>query len=514
METAKKHCISPYSPTEPISDLEKLVGRSDALRKAITLIYSGRNLVVTGDRGIGKTSFINILCELFRKEDYYGTFVPKAYQFKTFFVAICSCIETTNIESLIDTLLRSLTRSTGLSVLSEKKKSWSLGAKVAPFEAKISEDHKESRPDIPISLFVDTVAKLFNHKKNVADFSLLFTIDEADQLNADVKIGTFIRSSKEMLRNEGFENISFILSGQKNLLLRLTEEHPSVPRAFEDMWLPPLSNEGCCRIIEIGENECQFEFDAGIRKLISKSSRGFPAVVHRLAESCFESDKDNYIDLFDFEDGLSAAIKRVRGEEALSAIEADAGNVGKEILVLLSDCSEFLHQRKIIEQLRYEKDSTLNAINYLIKLNIIETENDSFRISDRLLSAYIALENTRERDLRNIRNLANLLERRGWSIRAIGPDEYRGIDFVITKGKWFFKRTTGVAFIGDSTKLSEKGILKLIDQTKRSIELYGLDEIWIVGNGYLDKERQNQIKNVQRLGYYPWETIEKSRYIR
>jgi len=341
---------------------------------------------------------------------------------------------------------------------------------------------------------------------------LLLAIDEADQIPEGVPIGTLIRSTKEMLSAEGLEGISFILAGQKTLLPRMKNEHPSVPRSFEILWLNQLSLDQCKEIVLKGERQSGIEFDPEIRNTIAESSRGFPAVVQKLADSCVRVDRDRYVDILDFEDALSNAIELIRGEEILNSILDMAGQPGRDILLFMSDKTQFLAISQIFDNVRYPNDVTKATVELMTAAGVLDCEDSGYRISDRLLAAYISLEETRSRDLRNVRELSRLFEQKGWVVRVVGPGEHRGIDLVMSRKRYWLKQRVGAAYIGLSDRIGIRGLSHLEPHFKRSMEIYNLDEIWLVGRGHVSNEVLRFIERQQWLSYIPMDMIDRIRF--
>ncbi|MDH4319650.1 MAG: hypothetical protein OEV64_14790, partial [Desulfobulbaceae bacterium] len=423
-------------------------------------------------------------------------------------IAFTTCSPESTVASVADSLLRSLSRSTGIEFSNIKKSSWSITAKAQIIEASANNETTATSPTESASRVVEAI-NIIRQKLSSDNAPILFIIDESDIIPDHIHIGSFTRNIKEMVAAEGLAPVAFVLAGQKDLVPRLQEEHPSLPRSYELIWLPLLQCEDCEKIIKDGEDSTGVEFDQGIRKAIAHSSKGFPAVVHRIADSCFRVDKDGYIDLFDFEDGLAAAIDGFTREDRLEAIYRLAGPKGIEVLTLLSSEPRSRTTEDIATSLAMNSTDILPTLEVLESAKVLGNVESKYEIKDRLVAAYVALETTRQRDIHAIKVLANILESRGWHIRGLGPDDYRAIDMVISKGKWILRRTVGVAYIGEASRLSSSGAERLINQVGRAKQLYSVKEIWVVGVGEIDSDAMMIIERQPSMTYYPWRIIER-----
>ncbi len=127
--------LSPYTPTDPVTKPEHLVGRSEEIQLLLANVLSGRNTLVTGERGVGKTSLLSVLATVLKNHAYdakrlFCMSVPSGS-----IVAFTTCSPECTVDSVADSLLRSLSRSTGIELSGVKKSSWTITAKAPILEA-------------------------------------------------------------------------------------------------------------------------------------------------------------------------------------------------------------------------------------------------------------------------------------------------------------------------------------------------------------------------------------------
>lgn len=57
---------NPFTPQEPVIDPNKFAGRGEAIKNAVDALFNHKNIIITGERGIGKSSLafqLAYLCE-------------------------------------------------------------------------------------------------------------------------------------------------------------------------------------------------------------------------------------------------------------------------------------------------------------------------------------------------------------------------------------------------------------------------------------------------------------------
>ena len=89
---------NPFIPGDPIIKSSNFFGRKDELEIVFDCIVNQRNVIITGDRGIGKTSLANQVIEYLYNE-------------RLGVVASYSCTKETSLNDIGERLLNSLKRN-------------------------------------------------------------------------------------------------------------------------------------------------------------------------------------------------------------------------------------------------------------------------------------------------------------------------------------------------------------------------------------------------------------------
>lgn len=487
---------SPYTPTEPISNFDDLMGRETETRKLIQYLDSKRSIVISGDRGIGKTSLLLAIKNAILKNSIN--------EFENIDIITCflSCNSRETEASIVDSIIRSLQIQTKIDLVGIESNTHSVTLKSALIHGQFKTDSKGTESKSSSFALINAIRTIVCTKK-YKNHKIIIMLDEIDQILESVDIGILVRTTKETLISEQIDCISFILCGQRDTVPKLNRNHPSISRIFEKIWLEHLTELQCMDIIGWGEKRSNIIFDPEIKSSIAKSSRGFPAVTHRLADSCVLMDKDKYIDILDFEAGLADAVIQIKGEESLNAVTMASGELGSAIMSYLSSESNFVSQSALLEAFHNPEETIISTLNVLIKSGFLEAEDDSFRIMDRLFSAYIELDSMRTRDLENIRKIAQILEKDKWVVRAVNINEHRNIDLIATRKGWFFERKIGLIHLGSIDRLGLTGIRKLSMKFTNTINEYSLKELILVGEGIPKQTVLAEINKEKNVSYIP-----------
>jgi len=369
---------------------------------------------------------------------------------------------------------------------------------------KIQEGKSSVASDDPFARIVAAVCAIRN-SPGYETCPIVIVIDELDQVDESLSLAGFLRSVKETLLGEGVLPPAFLAAGQKCIVERMRREHESLPRSFDTVWVPLLNDEECEGIIVNAESDgCRF--DPIIRGVIARSARGFPAVVQKLADACVTADDNGYIDLFDFQDGVVKVVSDLKAEGWLETLEND--DVSRQLLMLLSTHNGFSSVESVSKELSYPEQLVVEALTRLGNTRVVEREDDGYRIRDRLLAAYISLEETRHKDFRELRQLKAIFEEQGWDVRGITPhDDDRGIDLIACISPWLIRRAVGVKYIGQSDRLDANGIAHLVEMTRGKRKEGGLEGVRIIGKGQLRESARTEMQKARGLVYYPWEVV-------
>lgn len=280
-----------FTPAQEVQDIDRFAGRGAELEALANALQSkGAQLVLYGQRGIGKSSLARALMQLATGDkailDRLKTKPYVQFDYLTIYV---SCDD--SITSIDRLLLRLLTDTGALAdwvpfKVEEKKTGGEVGAKlkVGIFEIKgggshaITERQTELETDV-VSVFTRACKSLA--AASVAKSGLLIIVDEFDR----IKDASGIAS---LMKTLGPERVTFALVGVATTIQDLIKEHESVARQLADgaIAVAPMSDKDLHEIISRAMSLLgnRYSFEAAASNWIVGIAKGHPFYVHLVAK--------------------------------------------------------------------------------------------------------------------------------------------------------------------------------------------------------------------------------------
>lgn len=243
-----------YTPAYPIEIKELFSGRSQQLSDIVGIItQKGKHLIIYGDRGVGKTSFANII-----KIIYESTQLQ---------VAKISCNSIDTFQTLWHNVFSKLSYNYEEA---QKKIGFVGGIEKTDKSLVFSNLYSKEQIDIQIILKVLDIIG-----------SPIIILDEFDRLNStlfDKKLFTdLIKSISDTL-----PFVTLIIVGVSEDVGTLIQEHESIERNLGQIHLPSMAPEEVQAIILKGEEPLQIKFGKDVIDKIIELSSGYPHFTHSL----------------------------------------------------------------------------------------------------------------------------------------------------------------------------------------------------------------------------------------
>ena len=265
------------------------------------------NFLITGERGIGKSSLLMLV-------KYLAAGNIKSPDFDEFnFVTINVVIsERTNIVSLIKLIEKNIQREIGKLEVIRKylRETWSFIQRIKVLDSGI--ESKEQGHDIDLILddfaysLAETCKRIIKPEKSEErKDGIVFFIDEADNSSSDLQIGVFFKIVTELLLQNGCNNVMFIVAGLPDVVEKLSNSHESSVRIFNQLKIKELKVDDRITVIEKGIEEGnkinseKTTIAEDAKKLISTLSEGYPNFIQQFAYSAFEFNDDGEISVTD-----------------------------------------------------------------------------------------------------------------------------------------------------------------------------------------------------------------------
>lgn len=413
--------INPFSPNGPIHE-GMFIGRLaelDRLEKNLiqTKAAMPRNFLITGERGIGKTSLLNYFKYVARG------FIPIENEQMRFLVVDTEIDQGTTQLGLVSKIELGIN-----NVLAQSEKTreflkgiWSFIKSIETSALKFRPDNEKQSDELILEQFSYDLARLVervgsddaNGLFGTRYDGLVILIDEADNASPQLGLGSFFKLLTERLQKRGCTRAMIGLAGLPEVRDVLSASHGSALRIFDELKLDPLTDTEVVYVIESclkqasEQNHAQYTITDGAQRYLIAISEGYPHFIQQFGYSAFESDTDTVIDLDDVYSGafgehgaLWAIGDRYYRDDFYKKIQ---GNGYRQVLrIMAKKLNAWVTKTEIREQFK-GKDSILdNAIKALRDRHIIlskEGEKGLYRLQQKGFAMWISLQQGDNTDL-------------------------------------------------------------------------------------------------------------------
>lgn len=306
---------NPFTPQDPVVDPERFAGRRSQVANAIDALYNGKNILITGPRGIGKSSIGYQLLYLANGDNKLATRLDIDLGGESFDRLIgdhrCTAgnslatISTSLIATLQANIGRRFTESGRVDVLEIDLKYFKIGETTAL--------EKITSGDLAgmFAIEVDQILRSCDHTHG----GVVFLIDEIDTLEDSIELAPFLKSVTERLRLQNHLNVSFVLSGVTGSITSLVLQHPSAGRLLENLSVGPMEPDELHEIIDLSLKDSGVDITERAKKLISSLANNFPQPVQLIGYHAFRLDADGTIDDHDVEAAKRFVVENVKQQE-------------------------------------------------------------------------------------------------------------------------------------------------------------------------------------------------------
>ena len=393
---------NPFRPDKPIDNFEQFAGRAHELTVLIRSMFNtghgnARHMIVTGPRGIGKSSFINQIHSVTDNgDDVLAKLGIDAGDFRFRFpVFKCRARQGQSTEhivtSLMDAMPTRLSAENIRGIVGDFISTWKPSFSVAGVVN--LEREAASSTDIGRE-FVRTVSNLWSAIKGESD-GIIFIIDEIDTVAETSGIASFLKVTTEELVDAGLDQIAFYLVGVTGAMQKLMSDHPSIGRVFENVELRPMSHsesrDVIDRTLQSSSSSRNIRVSDESIQWVVETASGFPAIIHTLCYEAYENDTDQVLDQDDFAKAADEVVSRIKRAELGQLLRTAGAGDYRRILVAMAEYEDALVPRSYIgESIGRPSDQLGSYLDVLLKRNIIErTDRGVYRYVEPLLRLYV-----------------------------------------------------------------------------------------------------------------------------
>lgn len=295
--------LNPFDPSRPI-DPVKFVGRSREVRELEAALSHAkrdrpRHFLITGERGVGKTSFLNYI----RKK---AVSYSAGGEFNFAVVDFAVNRQTTRLDfaralkSQLDSIVSA--HPTHRETLSR------VWAFVQNFEAagisyrpdRVPENHRDMYQEVADSLceIVKRICTSTEEQLVAGSDGILILIDEVDLSSDELDVGSFLKFLLERLNRKGCHKVIVGLAGLSGTTEILVRSHPSSLRIFDELALTNLSAYDANELLDEAQvfvrddGVGEFGITQGARDALLEFSGGHPHMLHQFGYCAFEAAYD------------------------------------------------------------------------------------------------------------------------------------------------------------------------------------------------------------------------------
>lgn len=399
--------INPFKPNSPVS-AGMFAGRINEIKLLEQALHQTKhdqpsNFLITGERGIGKSSLMMILKDF--SSGKIETLDHGRFNFLTINIVIS---ERMSLLTFIKLIERNLKRELGKveAIRSFMNSTWDFVQRIKIMDSGVDQLDVTEDSDLVINDFSyslsETCNRIINPEKGEdKKDGIVFIIDEADNACDDLHIGYFFKVVTELLQQNGCQNIMFIVVGLPEISAKLAKSHESSLRIFNHIRVKELNPTDRFYVIDKGLeegnriNEVKTSISEGAKQHISTLSEGYPHFIQQFAHTAFEYNTDGEISSEDvlegaFKDGgaIDAIGSRYYASDFHSKIKSDEY---RQVLGIMAESmNEWIKKSDIREKFTGLDQTLTDALAALTQRKII-LKNDSVRGEYRLQQRGFAL---------------------------------------------------------------------------------------------------------------------------
>lgn len=390
--------------------------RPIVIKTAITELYNDKSILITGPRGIGKSSLRYQLQKVLQGSDTLLKRCALDVDMEKYITIEHVCSSEDTLESIIEKIINCMEAK-----LEEKDSQYrikDLSFDISFFGAvktKLNIEKKVNDGNNEMSL-VDALVSVVKGVSNMyVAPHINIAIDELDQLDEKYNIAHFIKVVLETLNTDDYDVLSFILVGQDNLYKRLYSQQPAFARLVKHIILEPLADEYAEMVLDacLKRSNVSIGINYEAKELLLDLSGGYPYYIQKLGHETFNSMLERYeisihleIILKDVLDGLKNTL--IDAEERYKSIILDLNDEERNCIWTLADMNQnklpFVYDfTDIMEGIpmqtgNAQKESAREIVKSLIDKQVLmitgeeiyrSSEEEKYRFNEEMFRVYL-----------------------------------------------------------------------------------------------------------------------------
>lgn len=255
---------SPFKVNIPEKDPNAFGLRTKEISACVEALYNYRNVLISGPRGIGKSSLANQLQTILQGDD---TLLMRCGIDATFPKTLClfhACdVENTLEQLALDILYNIEQRCLLLKQYEPANVKPTFEINLGIFKATLESEtgiKKRSPATVANQLVAGLSIALTTLKKYLLFEGINILIDEVDQLANEINFGHFMKIVHEAINNQGLQGVTLILAGQKGVYTRFVSEDESFERLIRHVPISTLDVDAADYVLEYATTQALPKF--------------------------------------------------------------------------------------------------------------------------------------------------------------------------------------------------------------------------------------------------------------
>ncbi|MDP2211223.1 MAG: ATP-binding protein [Candidatus Aquicultor sp.] len=383
--------INPFTPQDPITDPVKFAGRNDSIQNAIYALFNNKNIMITGERGIGKSSVANQLVYVAQGDMDIINRLSIDIDQSHFAYAIGDhrCEPSNTLVDIVNAL--------AISALTNLHVKWREARRTAEWQFDLKyvkrgqkTESERIQPSELINILFGFIVDIFEAAKQEVN-GIVFLIDEIDSLSPSVQIAPFMKALVETLRLRGYQNVSFIIAGVTGTMTDLISQHPSISRSFETLELPTMTNSELREIITNALLGSTVTIKPSVTKKIVDLADGLPQPVQLLGYHSYRLDTNLNIERNDLQCALGFIVNQQKRQEFEDLYRHIPGGLGLEtVKVMAIDYKTEMKLNEIAAKSNMRDQDFTGAIKQLVNNGIIvQSDRECYKLRTPIFKEYL-----------------------------------------------------------------------------------------------------------------------------
>jgi predicted ATPase len=398
---------SPFYPGT-VAPVSSFVGREKEVKSLSRLLArtaEGKStcLFITGENGIGKTSFANFIAS-FAQQD--NAVVAKDNKLC---VALSHLGAVENLHDICKVMLQSV-----VSIYQEQRLLNKTRRKLAKYldslrfdlfglrvEMKFKND--TTMQELPFEFssllyqFWKIIKKEYPHYKG-----LLIILDDIERACSLDSFPSFLKSLIDDICSHYQDFPLFlILLGGDEYREELRAHYPPIASIFQVMELAPLSEAESKNLLQKSFASIPMNYQEEALNMIVMHSGGFPLLLHEISDAVYWCDSDGVIDKKDVIDGLIMAANNLGNKQFRHLLYQRIRNpVYRKFLFQLAKLSPQTAITTVLLNkifFRYKREKISSFIKRMVSLGVLQrTKGRTYQFSSQILRLYLILEYIKE----------------------------------------------------------------------------------------------------------------------